>query len=41
MAKKIGAVESESDGLKVESLSGLIDDECVQKIADHLTAISN
>ena len=41
MAKKIGAIESESDKIKVESLSGLTDDECAQKIAEHFATISN
>ena len=41
MAKKIGAVsESESGDVSVESLSGLSNGECAQRIAEHYAAIS-
>ena len=41
MAKKIGAVgESESEEIKVESLSELSNSQCAQKIAEHYAAIS-
>ena len=42
MAKKIGAIsESESDEIKVESLSELSNRQCAQEIAQHFAAISN
>ena len=41
-AKKIGAVGTrESGDIQVESLSGLSDKECVEKIAEHYAKISN
>ena len=42
MAKKIGAVDQSTYGkVQVQSLSGLNNSECAQKIANHFAAISN
>ena len=41
MAKKIGAVNNSNDNeLKVESLAGLGDDECAERIAQHFASVS-